>query len=41
MKRFIKETYELYTEDGVPHTLAMEYTISDVYEKLCSDGVMT
>ena len=41
MKRFIKETYNLYTEDGVPHTLAMEYTISDVYENLCSEGVMT
>ena len=41
MKKFIKETYNLYTEDGVPHTLAMEYTISDVYEKLCEAGVMT
>ena len=41
MKKFIKETYNLYTEDGVPHTLAMEYTISDVYEKLCEVGVMT
>lgn len=41
MKKFIKETYNLYTEDGVPHTLAMEYTISDIYEKLCEAGVMT
>lgn len=41
MKKFIKETYESYKTDGVPHTLAMEYTISDVYEKLCSEGVMT
>ena len=41
MKKFIKETYNLYTEDGVPHELALEYTISDVYEKLCSEGVMT
>ena len=41
MKKFIKETYESYKTDGVPHTLAMEYTISDVYEKLCLEGVMT
>jgi hypothetical protein len=41
VKKFIKETYKLYTEDGIPHTLAMEYTISDVYERLCSEGVMT
>ena len=41
MKKFIKETYNLYTEDGVPHTLALEYTISDVYERLCSEGVMS
>ena len=41
MKKFIKETYNLYTEDGIPHTLAMEYIISDVYEKLCEAGVMT
>ena len=41
MKKFIKETYKLYTEDGVPHELAMEYIISDVYERLVSEGVMT
>ena len=41
MKKFIKETYESYTTDGVPHALALEYTISDVYEHLVSKGVMT
>ena len=41
MKTYIKETYNSYTEDGVPHELALEYTISDVYQKLCSEGVMT
>lgn len=40
MKKFIKETYESYKNDGVPHTLAMEYTISDVYERLCTEGLM-
>ena len=41
MKKFIKETYNLYTEDGVPHALALEYIISDIYERLCSEGVMS
>lgn len=41
MKTYIKETYNSYTNDGVPHELALEYTISDVYEKMCSEGVMT
>lgn len=41
MKTFIKETYSSYKQDGVPHVLALEYTISDVYEKLCSEGLMT
>ena len=40
MKTFIKETYESYKTDGVPHTLALEYTISDVYERLVSEGLM-
>ena len=40
MKTFIKETYKSYKTDGVPHTLALEYTISDVYETLVSEGLM-
>ena len=40
MKTFIKETYESYKTDGVPHTLALEYTISDVYDRLVSEGLM-
>ena len=40
MKTFIKETYESYKTDGVPHTLALEYTTSDVYERLVSEGLM-
>ena len=41
MKSFIKETYKSYKTDGVPHVLALEYTISDVYHKLVSEGLMT
>ena len=40
MKTFIKEIYESYKTDGVPHTLALEYTISDIYERLVSEGLM-
>ena len=40
MKSFIKETYESYKTDGVPHTLALEYTTSDIYERLVSEGLM-
>ena len=40
MKSFIKETYKSYKTDGVPHVLALEYTISDVYQKLVSENLM-
>ena len=40
MKTFIKEIYESYKTDGVPHVLALEYTISDIYQKLVSEGLM-
>ena len=40
MKTFIKEIYESYKTDGVPHVLALDYTISDIYQKLVSEGLM-
>ena len=40
MKTFIKGNLRIIQNRWCPHTLALEYTISDVYERLVSEGLM-
>ena len=34
MSNLVREIYESYSNDGVPHALALQYTISDIYERI-------
>ena len=40
MSKLVNDIYEVYHNDGVPHELAVEYTISDVYEILVKENLM-
>ena len=40
MSKLVNDIYEVYHNDGVPHELAVEYTISDVYEMLVKENLM-
>ena len=40
MSKVVNDIYEVYHNDGVPHELAVEYTISDVYEMLVKENLM-
>lgn len=40
MSNLVREIYESYSNDGVPHALALEYTISDIYERIVTEGLM-
>ena len=40
MSNLVREIYESYSKDGVQHALALEYTISDIYERIVTEGLM-
>ena len=41
IREYIQNVYEIYTNDGIDNSLAVEYVKSDLYEYLSSKNLMT
>ena len=41
IKEFLKSKFESYSSNGTSSTLCVEFVMSDLYEHLCSENLMT
>lgn len=41
IKEYLEESFEQYASNGTPPSLCVEFVISDLYEHLCTENLMT
>jgi len=41
IKEFLEETFQQYSSNGTPPTMCVEFVLSDLYEHLCTENLMT
>ena len=41
IKEFLEEMFQQYSSNGTPTSLCVEFAVSDLYEHLCTENLMT